>query len=731
MRHALLILALVITARPAAAQALVPDDVLPGDPPVIRAVPLLEEERISLDGLFTEAVWRRAVPAVDFYQVEPIEGGAPSERTEVRVAYDRDNLYIGAILYDSDPSGIRGHQRQRDAGLGSDDRFMWILDTFLDGRSGYFFEINPAGLMGDGLLRGSSVSKAWDGIWEARVVRDARGWSAEIRIPFRTLNFDPALDAWGINFQRTVRRKSEEIVWSGFRRNQGLFQLVSAGRLVGLEGISQGLGVEVRPYTAGSWRQVAGSPNSRHADVGVDLEYSITPSLRAAATVNTDFAEANVDQRQVNLTRFPISFPEQRQFFLEGASVYSFAPSSGVNPYFSRRIGLVEGVQIPIVYGARLGGTAGGFDLGLLQVRTARDGLIPAEDFTIGRLRRNVFRQSSVGAIYTRRSTDDLNVQAATRDRHTAGLDIDLATSTFLGNRNLGFEGFYVWHSDPAVGGSSPGRARSGHGARIAYPNDVWRGHVSFREFGEAWDPAVGFAPRRGFRRTQPTLTWSPRPDRWGAVRQFEFEARLEYLTDLTGRLETRKVDYRPFGVRLTAGDSISIDLTRQLERIDRPFRIYGAIDIPPGTYRFDYTEVRYSGASQRRVATNLSWQQGGFWNGQRTRYDAGVTLRPVTGVVLGTSWERNVVSLPAGDFTADLMRVDASWHLSPWASFSSNMQWDNVSELVGLYTRLRWIMRPGNDLYVVYTHNWQQSADSFATVSRGATSKLTYTHRF
>ncbi len=699
--------------------------------PVIYAVPLGDEERIELDGRLHEAVWTRAVPIDHFFQVEPVEGGTPSERTEVRVAYDRDNLYIAAVLYDSDPSGIRAYQRQRDAGLGSDDRFMWVLDTFLDGRSGYFFEINPAGLMGDGLLRGSNVNKAWDGIWEARVRRDDQGWSAEIRIPFRTLNFDPALHTWGINFQRTVRRNSEEIVWSGHRRNQGLFQLVTAGRLTGLQGITQGVGVEARPYAAGSWRSVPGAAGIASADVGVDLDYSITPSLRVAATVNTDFAEANVDQRQVNLTRFPISFPEQRQFFLENTSLFSFAPSSGVQPYFSRRIGLVDGSQVPIVYGARLAGTAGAFEVGALQVRTGRDGTAPAETFTVGRLRRNFLRQSSAGVVYTRRTTEHDDQALPLPDRQTIGVDLNLATSTFLSSKNLEFEGFYVWHSDPAIGGGSPARSRTGRGVRLSYPNDVWRAHISIRDFGEEWDPAVGFAPRRGFRRTQPTVTWAPRPRQSRIVRQFEFEARLEYLTDSNGRLETRQIDYTPFGIRFASGDSMSVEVRQQLERIEQPFQIYGTLVIPPGTHRFDSAQISYNGASQRPVTTNVSWQRGGFWNGTRTRYDGRLTVRPTTGLVLAANWERNLVSLPDGRFTADLVRLDGSWHMSPWSSFTSNVQWDNVSDVLGLYTRLRWILRPGNDLYVVYTHNWRHDVDRFATLSRGATTKINYAHRF
>jgi hypothetical protein len=326
--------ALIAAAAAAPAQDLAAPGGAHGGRPTVRAERLEADERIVLDGRLDEPVWQRAEPADAFLQQEPVEGGPPSERTEVRVAFDRGALYLGVRAFD-DPSGILAFQRQRDAGLGSDDRFMWVIDTFLDGRSAYFFEINPAGLMGDGLLRvgsGNSLNKSWDGIWEARVGRDAEGWTAEIRIPFRTLNFDRGLDAWGINFQRTIRRRNEELLWSGHRRTQGLFRPVHAGRLVGLSDLSQGLGLEARPYSAVSYRDTGTAAARGEMEVGVDVGYSLTPGLRAALTVNTDFAETDVDDRQVNLTRFPLQFPEKRQFFLEGSGVYSFAPASGVNP---------------------------------------------------------------------------------------------------------------------------------------------------------------------------------------------------------------------------------------------------------------------------------------------------------------------------------------------------------------------------------------------------------------
>ena len=250
------------------------------------------------------------------------------------------------MLYD-DPDGILAFQMRRDGFLSTDDRFMWILDTFGDGRTGYFFETNAAGVMGDALISGGGGrgggGRAWDGIWRVQTEIRPDGWSLEIQIPFHMLNFDPTSDAWGINFQRTIRRRNEEILWRGYRRNQNLRDPVHAGRLTGLQGMSQGIGLEAVPYAVTNWKNVPEEPDptTYPSDIGLDINYNVTPSLRAGVSVNTDFAEAEVDQRRLNLTRFPLRFPEQRDFFLEGSGVFNFAPGNGAEPYFSRRIGLL------------------------------------------------------------------------------------------------------------------------------------------------------------------------------------------------------------------------------------------------------------------------------------------------------------------------------------------------------------------------------------------------------
>ena len=419
----------------------------------LMALRLAEDETIQLDGRLDEPLWRDAKPATDLLQQNPVNGAPATERTEIRIVYDQQRLYIGFIAYDSEPGRLLANQMQRDQSFEADDRFMWSIDPYLDGRTGYFFEINPAGAMGDGLLEQAqgttSTNRSWDGIWNARVHRDETGWTAEIEIPFRTLNFDPQAPAWGINFQRTVRRKNEESLWSGWARNQGLSSMTHAGRLVGLSNINQGLGLEIKPYVLGTATAspATGAPALRGVvDGGVDVFFSLTPALRANFTVNTDFAETEVDSRLVNLTRFPLRFPERREFFVEGSSFLNFASgmSQQAEAFFSRRIGLTEGRPQPIDFGTKLTGQAGRWDVGLLQVRTRDTADAPGEDFAAIRVRRRILRQSYVGTIYTWRHARDGGPHL-----QTGGVDFNLVTSTFLGAQNAAFGGYFVENTNP------------------------------------------------------------------------------------------------------------------------------------------------------------------------------------------------------------------------------------------------------------------------------------------
>ena len=386
----------------------------------VTAERLFNGESVTLDGRLDEPFWSRAVGAADFIQIDPANGSPASERTEVRILFDRDALYLGVTCFDSEPDRWIGWQLRRDERLFSDDSFMWTIDTFLDGRTGYLFEMNPSGLMADTLIGLVGENREWDGIWNARARRSQIGWTLEIEIPFRTLNFDPDSDAWGINFQRVVARKNEQSIWSGWARNQGLRRMTNAGLLTGVRDVTQGHGLDIKPYGLVSSLASPGRgkpATTTDADAGLDVFYNPTPLLRTVLTLNTDFAPTEVDQRQINLTRYSLFFPEQRDFFLDGATFFDFASDDGdaggstfgpvargneerLIPFFSRRIGLsADATPQPIDFGAKMTGQVGAQDVGLLHVRTGGKNGFASEDFTVARVKRRLLRQSSIGAL--------------------------------------------------------------------------------------------------------------------------------------------------------------------------------------------------------------------------------------------------------------------------------------------------------------------------------------------
>src|SRR6266850_378432 len=702
------------------------------------AVRLQPAERLVLDGRLTEEAWRRAEPAAGLRQQDPNTGDPATEATEVRVLYDEHRIVIGITCFDSEPRRIMGNQMQRDQSIGADDRFMVAIDTYSDGRSGYYFEINPSGAMGDGLVQpgtgtggstgtgGGGVNRSWDGVWNARVDRNDTGWTAEIEIPFHTINFSPNASSWGINFQRTIRRKIEETLWSGWARNQGLTYMPAAGRLQGLEGLRQGLGLDLLPYILGSSSAAPGrgaSSSIQKGAFGGDIVYNLSPRLRANISLNTDFAETEVDQRQVNLTRFPLFFPEKRAFFLEGESVFDFSrePGNAIVPFFSRRIGLDDlGVPQPIDYGAKLTGQAGAFDLGMLQVRTRDDGARPTENFTAFRSRRRFWRQSYIGAIVTRRNGE------RTRKRQTAGMDFLLGTSHFLRKEVLEFSGFYL--NTTKLPGSRGGDA---FGARLNLPNDPINARISVREVQDGYDPAVGFTNRRGYRLINPALRYIVHVDRNPVVRRFSFEYDMSLFYNLRGEIESRRIDLQFLRLELQSSDQFEFHLVPVYEQLPRRFAIFSGVVLPAGgQYSFLRRNYRILTAPRRQLSVNAQYEDGPFYSGRRRQMTGTLSIRPHRGWLINAGADYNQVALKEGRFTTRVWQGDINTQFNPFVSLVNSLQFDTVTSQIGWQSRFRWIMTPGNDVFFVYNHNWLNQT-TFHTLDRRASIKVVKTLRF
>ena len=699
----------------------------------------ISENKIEIDGLLNEPEWKMVLPAKDFIQRDPIQGSPATEKTEVYVVHDKENLYIGAILFDSNPDGILAYQKRRDQSLRTDDRFMWILDTFLDGRTGYFFEVNPAGLLGDGLIIGGDsywgINKDWNGIWDARVVVIPEGWSVEVVIPFRTLNFDPNLDTWGINFQRTVRRKNEDMKWEGFERNKKITQPIHAGYLKGLKNLTQGNGLEFKPYFSLK-NQEMNMVKDNFNDIGFDVSINITSGLKASLTYNTDFAEAEVDQRRVNLTRFPLRYAEKRGFFLEGAGVYSFSPRNDVTPFFSRRIGLSDGEQIPINYGGRLSGQIGNYEIGVIQAQTNSKGDIAGENFTVARVKRAFFKQSYFGLVYTDRSSRTMEPDSNELDQSLFGADLELKTSEFMGDKNLQFQTFFVHHTAPYSEPELSISDLSVRGFRITYPNDIFRSHVSYREFGNNYNPAVGFGRRNGFKRIQPSFSYHPRPERYDFIRQVEFGIQYEFMTDLENKMLKKQTTITPFNIRFESQDQLSAKIVSLIEYLDKPFTIYEDITIPIEEYSSEELQVKFETSEKRMLSTEFEYQTGDFWNGQKQTIKTQISVKPFSGFNIQTEYEKNTVKLSGKSFNTELYNFELGIYPTPRTAIFSNLQYDNVSDALGLFAKLQHTIRPGSDFYLVYTHNWISLSDQIfdfdlMTVSKVSSLKINYSLRF
>jgi hypothetical protein len=684
------------------------------------AVATRTSDAIRIDGNLDEPAWRAAAPIGPLTQRDPLQGQAATEQTEVRILFDADHLYFGILCRDQTPSAIVSTQLTRDADLTVDDRITVVLDPFFDHRNGFFFQVNPNGARADGQVSNNAqeLTYEWDGIWNAAARRTTEGWSAEIEIPFKTLRFAPDQHVWGLNVERHIKRRNENDRWASARLEVWLTNLAEAGRLEGLSDIRQGHGLDLRPYVSGGDKNSDGQLTG-----GLDVFKSLTPSLNASLTVNTDFAETEVDARQVNLTRFPLFFPEKRAFFLEGAGVFDVAGLAGnedVLPFFSRRIGLVGDTDVPIALGTKVVGRQGDYNIGLLDVQTRDTDENPraGQNLFAARVSRNLFRQSSVGAIVTHGNPD------GTGSNTLIGTDAHFATSTFHGDRNVSLD-LFVERTDDAVRGQD-----YAGGFLLAYPNDRWDLSLDWKQIGDAFTPALGFVPRAGIRKTSGRVAFQPRPGRWG-IRQFFFEFEPTYITNLGNRVENWRVFTAPFNVRTESGEHLEWNVIPEFEHLDAPFEISPGVILPPGSYRWHRYRVEANTATKRRWVVDAAWWYGGFYNGTRRQLEVGITLKPTTHVAVALHAERNDIRLSQGRFYTQILTGRGDYNFSPNVSWQNLVQYDNESRLLGVQSRFRWILKPGNDVFLVLNRGWLHDLlGHYVPAFDRATVKIQYTVR-
>ncbi len=684
----------------------------------VRAV--LVDKGPRIDGDISDPVWQRAARIDEFLQREPNNGQPVSEKTEVFVCYDFDRIYFAWRCYERDPHLITAKELARDVSLGEDDRVQIILDTFLDGRNAYWYQIGPRGSIGDALLseNGFILNKEWDGLWEGRARIHASGWDAEIAIPFKTMTFRPGQTTWGLKLIRHIRRKLESSYWPTANLNSTRFQVSDAGRLEGLEGITQGIGLDVAPYALTGLDQ-----NKNHVkavgDAGADVFYQLTPGLKSALTLNTDFAQTEVDTRQVNLTRFPLFFPEKRDFFLDGSNYFTFGPSGEtLIPFFSRRIGLdPDGNPIPIIWGAKLTGQVGKWNMGFLNIMDDRATRNP--NFMVARMRRNLGSQSSLGFITTwGNSLEDA-------DNFVAGVDFKLASSKFRGNKNISLSLFGLKSVTDGRRGDD-----AAFGAQFDYPNDLFQLTTGFHQIGENFRPGLGFVPRHDIRETYLKSQLGPRPGRWGIL-QVLFGFNADYITDLENRLLTRQFQITPLHVRLGSGEEFRFSTSPQFEHLDVPFAIHPHHTIPSGDYSFTRQSLSFLTAPRRRLWSSITYRWGSFYNGERRETSTAFGYKIGVPLFVGMELSRNNVTLDDGRFSTNVSRLNTNILFSPNVTLYSFLQYDNLSRNMGWQSRFRWILTPGNEILVVWNSRWLEPLERHELTESTARVKLRYNHRF
>ncbi|MBI1968162.1 MAG: carbohydrate binding family 9 domain-containing protein [Gemmatimonadetes bacterium] len=660
---------------------------------------------IRLDGVPDEPLWGTADSITDFIQRDPAEGAPPSERTVVRLLGTRDGLYIGVWAYDREPATIRHAQLRRDADFESDDHFSVILDPQRDHRSGYVFAVNPNGALRDAeMLTFESANTDWNGVWDARARRTPSGWTAELFLPWQTLRYRRDADVWGANFQRVIRRTNEEALWRAWRRTEGLLFLEKAGLIAGFTALPPRGRVELRPYTTvtAELRDLSyaadGSDSiralaSQSGKAGIDAKVAVASTLTLDLTANTDFAQVEADRQVVNLTRFPLFFPEKRTFFLESGGIFEFGQRERTLVFHSRRIGLApDGTPIPLTGGARLTGRSGRERIGLLVVRTGD----PERALdVVARVKRDVLAQGYVGGIFASQSGPGVS-----GIRLTGGLDLNLPF--VVRGQNLVLAAFAASSRDRA---GTP--ARAAWRMFLDYPNDLMDNFIGYTRVERGFDPALGFVSETGIDLFQGRLQITPRPHRWG-IRKLLFEPiSWEHVTDVDGDLSHARYSVQPLGARLDSGDEFEFQFHRLSDVPPDTFEIFPGDTILPGRYDWTRAELELSSSNARAVSVSVGASAGEYYSGHATEVEAELTVRTARYLLTNLELSQQDVRLPSGSFVARTARLRIDLAASPRLNTTVFLQGDNESNRLTLNARLHWIPSPGSDAYLVWNSAW------------------------
>src|SRR5688572_6237767 len=681
-------------------------------------------ESITVDGRLNEPAWERAAPATDFIQKFPNNGAPSTERTEVRFLYDDDNLYVGVTCFDSEPDKLVIKDLREDFELNATDAVQIVIDSLHDKRSAFVFSSNAAGARRDSQVSNvDRINQDWDAVWDAKVSRTEDAWFIEYVIPFRTLRFSNSpSQEWGVNISRRILHKNEETNWAPIPVRYTGTRSDQAGTLRGLENIRQGRNLKVKPFAIGSGTETRAGTRSDY-DGGFDLKYSLRPSLTLDTTYRTDFAQVEVDQQQVNLTRFNLFFPEKRDFFLENSGIFAFGAgnrsfgntSSNLVPFFSRRIGLsAAGTPIPIVGGARVSGNARGNDVGVLVMTTEESGSTPSNTYIVSRYKRNLLRTSWIGALVTDRESGVANDY-----NRVYGPDVH-----FQFFQRLDIDSYLLRSDTPGRSGRNTAR-----NFLAAWRDDEFTASAEHNAVQPNFNPEVGFVRRADMSQYSGDVSWNPQLRQSDAIRNLRFSTSVDYFNNgTTGSMETRTQEATT-GIQFENNGSVNFTANRTFDRLVRPFAIRSNVAIPAGDYQYRRYTASINSGNNRKVGVsgNTSW--GEFWDGHNRSMTSSLDYSPNYRFNIDLSYSRNHVTLPYGEFTTQLVGARMLYGFSPRAFFNAFIQYNTDTRQVSSNLRFNFTHHPLSDIYIVY--NDRRESTGGELIERALIVKITNLFNF
>jgi hypothetical protein len=709
----------------------------------VRAIKLTQPLRV--DGRLDEEVYAQQAPFGGFIQVAPVYGEESTERTDVWISYDQDNIYVSARVWDSAPPErwISNELRRDTNQLRNNDHIGVMFDTFYDRRSGFMFYTNPLGALADySVIDEGGSNTDWNPVWESRTGTFDGGWTVEMAIPFKTLRYRSGTNQmWGLQMRRSIRHKNEWAYLNPVPQNlagpQALNRVSSGGTLVGLDLPPASRNIELKPYAISRLTTdrtvMPAIEGDFDPDLGGDFKYGVTANLTADFTVNTDFAQVEIDEQQVNLTRFSLFFPEKRDFFLEGRGVFDFARGGASGggmgggsgdvtaPYlfYSRRIGLNRNRVIPITAGGRLTGKVGAFGIGAMNIQTSDEELsgTPDTNFSVLRVKRDLLRRSTVGMMFTNRS---VTVNQAGSNQ---AFGVDGAFSFY---QNVHFGAYYARTETPGLEGDN-----DSYQGKFEYGADRYGARAEFLKVGDNFNPEIGFVRRDDFKRSYAQLRFSPRPRNLRGVRKLTYEASLDYIENGAGVLETRQQNVR-FDAEFESSDRFNVEANRNYEFLSLPFQVSPGVVIPAGGYSFDDVQFGYNFGSQRRASGNVSLTVGQFYDGDITTVNFSQGRVSLTKrFSIEPSFSLSRVYLPYGDFVTRVLRSRVDYGFSPRMFASALLQYNYTDRTFSSNLRYRWEYRPGSEFFVVWTDEQDTRGGGLTLRNRAFVVKATRLLRF